>query len=239
MASRPHPLRNMMVALIRPQSERVGETLSLSEQIALQIATDIVEGDIAPLSRITEVKIAERFKVSRGPVREALLMLDRSGLVQLLPRRGAVVTDLSVKEVADLFEIRAVLFGLAARRLAEQHDEEILADLRRRLSDLSAHVAREDPKASADYVMAVQEFGHTICALSGVEELTTMVSRLFFRTLRYARLGLASRERRQESLATWFKLVEQIELGQGDAAENSARTLVSRSREEAVRQLES
>lgn len=239
MVTPPQPLRNMMAALVRAPDERVGETLSLAEQIALQIATDIVGGELAPRSRIGEVKLAERFMVSRGPVREALLMLDRTGLVQLLPRRGAVVTELSVKEVADLFEIRSVLFGLAARRLAEQRTDAAIAELRSQLQDLTGYVSQAEAKVAGDYVLAVQEFGYTICALSGIDELKTMVSRLFFRTLRYARLGLASEQRRRESLATWIKMVEQIERGDGDAAEASARMLVNRSREEAIRQLES
>lgn len=231
-------LQNMMLALIRPQGERMGETLSLAEQIALQVASDIVEDRFAPLDRITEVTLAERFQVSRGPVREALLMLDSSGLVRLLPRRGAIVTGLSQQEVADLFEIRAVLFGLAARRLAVAHGAGDLAGLEHRLSQLEALSQREDAKAGPDYAMAVLEAGHHICLASGVEELTAMVSRLFFRTLRYSRLGLARGDRRRESFANWSRLVCQVRDRDGAGAEATARQLVSQSCAEAIRQLE-
>lgn len=230
-------LQNMMLALIRPMGERLGETLSLAEQIALQVASDIVEERLAPLDRITEVTLAERFQVSRGPVREALLMLDSSGLVRLLPRRGAIVTGLSEQEVADLFEIRAVLFGLAARRLALSHDAQTLDELGRRLAVLQAIAPRQDPKAGPDYAMAVLEAGNYICVASGVEQLTAMVARLFFRTLRYSRLGLARIERRGESCANWARLVEQIGAGDGEGAEATARQLVSQSCAEAIRQL--
>ena len=238
MLSSAPPLRNLMLALIRPQGGLQGETLSLAEQIALQVASDVVEGRIEPSARITEVAITDRFQVSRGPVRDALRILDNTGLVRLLPRRGAVVTALSAEEVSDLFEMRAVLFGLAAGRLAIRHDEDQLMDLRRRLADLTFLATREDPKATADYVMAVLEFGNTICHAAGIEQLTAMVSQLFFRTLRYSRIGLSSAPRRRESLANWTRLIGQIEKGDREGAEASARQLVGQSRAEAIRLLD-
>jgi DNA-binding GntR family transcriptional regulator len=68
-------------------------TQSLSEQIAAQLSERIVTGLYAPGQRIMEQAIAAEFAVSRGPVREALRLLERDGLVTILPRRGAQITN--------------------------------------------------------------------------------------------------------------------------------------------------
>ncbi len=237
MLLNPSPLRNIMLAMIRPQGERLGETLSLAEQIALQVAVEIVEDETPPLTRITEASIASRFKVSRGPVRDALRMLDATGLIRHLPRRGAVVTELSAEEVADLFELRAVLFGLGARRFAQNRTDDELIEVRRRLADLKHLASRKDERAGADYVLAVLEFGNMICISAGIERLSSMVSNLFLRSIRYSRLGLAQPGRRRESLANWTAMVKHIEARNSEGAEQAARTLVSQSGAEAAKQL--
>src|SRR5690606_860114 len=90
-------------------------TRSLPEQIAARLSERIVAGAYEPGRRIMEQAIAAEFAVSRGPVREALRILERDGLVTILPRRGAIVTNLSIAEVKEIFDIRAMLNGLRDR----------------------------------------------------------------------------------------------------------------------------
>jgi DNA-binding GntR family transcriptional regulator len=72
-------------------------TLTVSEQIASRVGERILSGQLAPGVRIGEQELADEFKVSRGPVRDALRILEREGLATLLARRGAIVTDLSAQ----------------------------------------------------------------------------------------------------------------------------------------------
>ena len=97
-------------------------TLSLPEQIAERIGNDIIQGRFERGHRIQEQDIAAQFQVSRGPVREALRILERDGLLQINARRGAQVTELSVAELNGIFDARISLSGLAARRAAERRD---------------------------------------------------------------------------------------------------------------------
>jgi DNA-binding GntR family transcriptional regulator len=105
------------------------ESLPLRDVVREKIRTRIAEGIWAPGFRLVERDLAEEFDVSRVPVREALRALESEGFVELLPRRGAVVRDLTRTVVADLFDIRQVLEGLAARTVAERVDEAGLARL--------------------------------------------------------------------------------------------------------------
>ena len=93
-------------------------TLTVSEQIAAQVGDRILSGAMPPAARISEQELADEFNVSRGPIREALRILEREGLVTILARRGAIVTELSATELQELLEIRAGLFDMVVRKLA-------------------------------------------------------------------------------------------------------------------------
>jgi DNA-binding GntR family transcriptional regulator len=101
---------------------------SLPEQIAEWLSEEILREELAPGERITEMAVAERFGVSRGPVRDAFKLLELQGLVSIQPRRGARVTELNAQEVDEIFLIRAVLGGLAARMMMEKAPEAVISD---------------------------------------------------------------------------------------------------------------
>ena len=75
---------------------------------------------IAPGRKINENQLAVRFGTSRGPIREALRTLEGAGLVETIPNRGAFVRSMSVDEVREIYEVRAALFALAGRLVAER-----------------------------------------------------------------------------------------------------------------------
>lgn len=89
----------------------------------------IISGTLKPGERLMEVQIAEKLGVSRTPIREAIRKLELEGLVVMMPRRGAYVADLSLKDITDVLEIRASLeglaSGLAALRITDEEIEEL------------------------------------------------------------------------------------------------------------------
>jgi DNA-binding GntR family transcriptional regulator len=208
--------------------------LSLPEQIAEALGGAIIAGALEPGERIHEGEIAGQFSVSRGPAREALRILERDGLVQFQARRGARVTTLTIDEVAEVFEVRSALLGLAARRLAEQ-DEPAEADaIERRIAGLPA-LAR-DPDTDR-YVGAVHELNLTIARACGSALLRGMFSSLSHRTLRYTRLGLGTPARRAQSARNWRRLWAAIQAGDGPGAQQTAEALVLASRDTAITRL--
>ena len=99
-----------------------------AEALRDQLEQDIVTGHFRPGDRLDEQSLATRFGVSRTPIREALMQLASTGMVELLPRRGAFVTNLSIREVIERFETMAALEGmcgaLAARAIsAREHSQ--------------------------------------------------------------------------------------------------------------------
>ncbi len=99
---------------------------SLSEQIAQHLAQQIIHGDMLAGDRIQELRVAGELDVSRGSVREALLILQRRQLIDILPRRGAVVKEMSEAHVRSLYEVMQVLLGLVIRKAIKVVREEDL-----------------------------------------------------------------------------------------------------------------
>jgi DNA-binding GntR family transcriptional regulator len=95
-------------------------TAPLGGVLAEELERMIMAGEIKPGERINEQQLAQRFSVSRGPIREAVRALEGSGLVEASPNRGVFVRRLTVDEVRELYDIRAALFGLAGKLMAER-----------------------------------------------------------------------------------------------------------------------
>ncbi|MFN7087134.1 MAG: GntR family transcriptional regulator [Burkholderiales bacterium] len=212
-------------------------TQSLPEQIAARLSQRIVGGLYAPGQRIMEQAIADEFAVSRGPVREALRLLEKDGLVTILPRRGAQITNLSIDEVREIFDIRAMLNGLRDRLIAEDPDRT------RHLPVLEAEVARltrlaDDPERGDEYVETVSRLNRYLTHVVGNRRLKTILDSLALQTVRYSRLGLSTPQRRRQSVQHWQELVKAIRAGAGEQAEHIARQRVRDSRDAAIEQLQ-
>jgi DNA-binding GntR family transcriptional regulator len=94
--------------------------VSLTEQIADHLSNEIISGRLAPTERIQELKIAKDLGVSRGSVREALLILEGRHLIDIIPRRGAVVSALDPDGVEGLLALTAHLVTLLFQRVAQR-----------------------------------------------------------------------------------------------------------------------
>jgi DNA-binding GntR family transcriptional regulator len=213
---------------------RSSRTRSLPEQIAELVGNQIVTGDLVPGERIREQDLAQHFDVSRGPVREALRILEKDGLIQMEPRRGVQVTRLSIQEVSDVFEIRAGLLGVAAKMTAERRDAETMEKLDRLIERVEAVAAKNSLN---EYVASVQMLNLSMAEASGNRRLADMIFSLAHLTFRYSRLGLSSPERRRQSLANWKALAKAIRRGDPEEAKSISERLVHESRTTAVRLL--
>lgn len=112
-----------------------GKTTSLTEHARAELERMILDGRLASGERLSEVALAERLGVSRGPLREALRQLERDGLVVSGEAyRGSFVRRLDATEIAELYDARALLQGFTCARLAERADKAVAARLRAHLA---------------------------------------------------------------------------------------------------------
>jgi DNA-binding GntR family transcriptional regulator len=153
----------------------VGNGQRLRDSVRERIRRGIAEGRWTPGARLVERDLADEFAVSRVPVREALQMLEREGFVELLPRRGAVVRQLTPAIVSNLFDIRQALEVLAAREAAERIDDDGLERLSTVLEDGRRALAADDHAWSGS---ANTDFHDTIIDLAGNEPLRDLLEPL-------------------------------------------------------------
>jgi DNA-binding GntR family transcriptional regulator len=116
----------------------------LREIVFEHLREAIIKGRLRPGERLMEMQLADEMGVSRTPVREAIRKLELEGLVIMVPRRGAYVADLSIKDVAETFEIRSALEALAAALAAERITPEESEEMERILVRIGVAIEKED-----------------------------------------------------------------------------------------------
>lgn len=116
----------------------------LALNIADQLKQMIYTGDIQPGERLNEVALAQRMGVSRGPIREAIRILAGSGLVTAVVNKGVFVRKISVRDMLEVYELRALLFGFAAQRAIHYITEEHRARLEALLNEMDDACSKED-----------------------------------------------------------------------------------------------
>lgn len=196
----------------------------LRDRVADELRQQIINGEYEAGHRLTEERLAEDFGVSRNPVREAIRVLESEGFLIVQPRRSALVANVAVRDMEDLFEVRLSLEVLAASLAAKRAGED--DTLERLLSE-----ARE---ATDEAVLATlnTRFHAAVCALSGNVLLKSLMERLYNRMQWVYRQNV--RERAPHSWAEHERLAKAIKAGDADAAANAARDHVLAARASAL-----
>ncbi|HEY3263395.1 MAG TPA: GntR family transcriptional regulator [Pseudonocardiaceae bacterium] len=158
------------------QSEFAGngdplESTSLVELVARRLRSEILSGTLVPGERLIEEQLTRRFGTSRAPLREALRLLGQQGLVEHLPRRGVRVTQLSERDMDELFGLRDVLERFAVRLALPLRDRRGLALLEARLADMERAVIAG---ATLERAEAHRQFHIGLAALAEHRHLLTV-----------------------------------------------------------------
>jgi DNA-binding GntR family transcriptional regulator len=145
---------------------------TLNSFVVERLREKIVSGELPAGSKIDQNAVAAELGVSRMPVREALRQLDAEGFVTLLSHRGAIVSELSVDEIVEMYEMRAVLSGLASRLAVPNFDDATV----QRLEQLSKDMEKTtDPD---EWIELNQQFHDAIEKPSGAKRLLELIERL-------------------------------------------------------------
>ena len=144
---------------------------TIAAQISQQLAEDIISGLLPPGEKLEEPALAQRFQVSRTPVREALRLLDARGLIELVPRRGGVVINTSPDQLADMLEALCELESLCCR-IATQR----MSAMQRRQLELLHEEAESvaDKRDAEAYLELNSRFHQLIC--QGTQNATLVLS---------------------------------------------------------------
>jgi len=144
---------------------------NLSVRIAQWIANQIIIGHYPPFSRVREEAISKELDVSRGPIREALLILQRQRLVDILPRRGAVVTPMSEQQIVELYDVVCTLYTLLAVNLAQNWKEGQLNTFESLLKLMEIDCSAKDHQRYFENTVEFMKLGYLIAKNDLLENL--------------------------------------------------------------------
>lgn len=187
----------------------------------------ILTGRLEPGTRLVERKIARQLGVSRTPVREAIRKLELEGLVEHQPRRGVVVARMSSREAFEVYSIRAVLEGLAAR-LAAEHINPVQL---RKLNDIVGAMERACENEDQEGLQELHlEFNEIIWNAAESPRLHQMINNLVDYIVGFTKLGYSVPGRVRAATREHRELLEALSRGDGEKAERLARQHIENSR---------
>jgi|TARA_Y100001001_G_scaffold140574_1_gene144080 DNA-binding GntR family transcriptional regulator len=225
----------------KPMSQPAIQSLTRADEAFDCLQTAIVTGDLAPGEKIGEVELCSRFNLTRGPLREALGRLESRGLLVRRPHAGVKVVSVSADELIELYRIREVMEGLAARQAAERMTDEEIRDLK---ATLDSHEKMIEEAQGQAYYQAEgdYDFHHRIATGSRNAKLAQMLLGDLYYMVRMYRYRLSTSAGRPHlALGEHRRIVEAIAQRDGELAEflmkrhiNAARKNIEKKIQEGV-----
>lgn len=203
--------------------ESAGERRNRSEELRERIEEEIATGNFPPGMRLDETELAQRFGVSRTPIREALNQLASIGIVEIRPRRGAIVAELSPQRLVEMFEVMAELEALCGRRAARRMSPAERQALVAAHEACGAACRAHDPDA---FYYQNETFHHLIYAGSHNGFLAEQAFALHRRLRPYRRLQLRVQGRIESAFAEHRAVVDAILAGEPDRTAERLRSHV-------------
>ena len=170
----------------------VEKHLTLREKILENIRDAIVSGRLKGGSKVSEPELAERYGISRTPIREAFRQLESEGYLTVIPRRGAVVSEFSPKDVEEFYAIKSILEGYAARQACERLSDKDLG----RLQSINNRLAELARSGDIKHFFKVHsDFHELFIKAADNEKLHELIAGLVtkFQRLRFTSLSLPGR----------------------------------------------
>jgi DNA-binding GntR family transcriptional regulator len=195
------------------------EFKTMQEIIYDKLKERIISGVYQPGMRLIASDLAEEFNISRMPVREALTRLGSTGLVELVPYKGAIVNELTAEDYVEIFNIRSVLEGLAARLACPNLTEEDLEKMRVANEEIHNMIAEDD----VEFQRVNRIFHSTIWERTKSDRLKSLLADLYSEASQYRQMVVIHSERLEEIHNEHQQLLNALEQGDARLAEKIVR----------------
>jgi DNA-binding GntR family transcriptional regulator len=196
----------------------------------------IITGHFAPGARLIERELCEAMGVSRTSIREVLRRLEAEQLIEVEPRRGPVVARLTRKQVAEIYEVRALLETAVVRRFALEASNEEISELRRIYEELSVARRQEDVAA---IVNTTRQFSEHMMRVVDHELINDIHQKLIARISVSRVLAISVPGRLEQSASELAIVMDAIERRDADSAAQSLAIYVRNAGEAALKRLDS
>ncbi|MFL6118326.1 GntR family transcriptional regulator [Actinophytocola sp.] len=182
-------------------------------QVATWIGLGIIEGRLKPGQNLNSVELANRFNSSRTPVREALMLLESEGLVEIRARKRSRVASFTPERVREIYFVRRHLLALVGSLAAEHVTDDDVVELRERLAQMQVSVDAGDVDG---YFWGHVDLQRRYVEIAGNQILGDMLDTLALRTLVLRRVSLAREGRLRASVADQYRILDAIAARDGE-----------------------
>jgi len=185
----------------------------LSQKVYRALKIEIIKGSLKPGTKLSEAKIAEQLGVSRTPVREAIRELAAEGFVKISPNQGVEISNISIEDIQEVLQIRAVLEGLAAKLAATKITKEKIKKLENINKNMEKYARKDD---IFNVIRESEKFHGLILGICGNSRLIQIRKNLNDQIHRYRSISLNILGRPKYALEEHIKITEALK--QGDSA---------------------
>ena len=199
-------------------SLKMDEYLPLRDVVFKTLRDAIVTGDLEPGERLMEIKLAEKLGVSRTPIREAIRKLELEGLVNMTPRKGAVVAEISENDLRNVLEVRRVLEKLAVKLACQKISKAEIDELRENLKFFKGALKQKDANEIAKIDV---EFHDIIYKATRNDRLIQILYNLREQMYRYRLEYVKDQDTRKTVVKDHETLIESIAVGNIKVAEET------------------
>jgi DNA-binding GntR family transcriptional regulator len=213
----------------QPELRRVAAPLR--EQVTDILRADVVSATLEPGERLVEAALCSRFGVSRPVVREALRQLAAEGLVESVPNQGTVVTQLTLEDAQDLYEVRALLEGLAGELFARRATGEHRAALKRSFDGMAKSFSKQ---GLVEQLRGKDEFYDVLLRGTGNKVIRSTLLGIHARVQMLRGISMQSPGRLRSSLAELREVTEAAVDGDAEAAGTACRRHIEHAAEIAL-----
>ncbi len=201
--------------------------VSLNERICQGIRNDILLGVYHPGEKLDVNKLVSEYGVSRTPIRDALNVLQREGLIEILPRIGYFVSRITIKDVEDVFQLRLIVETASAELAAHMISEEELNDL----ENLTSRYMIGDVQSYKNFLAENRVFHYRIALATGNRRIAEVVDNLLNQMYRLLILRLDLRENADEMLMEHHRLLDAFRRRDAAAARLAMQEALQNARE--------
>jgi DNA-binding GntR family transcriptional regulator len=202
---------------------------SLANLAYQRLHGEILTCALLPGQVVSERELAQRYKVSKTPMREALAQTCHDGLMQRLPGRGYLVAPITIRDIRALFDLRLILETTATERAAQQPASELITRL---CSMAEAKYEPDEPESHISFLQTNRAFHLALAEAAGNHRMVELLNGLFNEMERLFHLGLRLRDSSEEMRREHQELVAALETGDVEAARKviSEQIIASRDR---------
>ena len=218
--------------LLEPRRVVSTSEASLADRVLESLTEQLLGGTLVPGQWVSENEVAARLGVSRSPVREALRSLSREGLVEVRPRRGTIIAELSVEDAADIYRTRQLIYSEMARFAIENMTDDGVAELSAIIEEM--RLSLDDSRLWSDCTRRWWQVLMDLCPSRSIQDIAAMLWR---RSILFRGILLRMSEQRDEVLAYAERFIECARKKDAEGGHAATAALIGNARQRLLNQV--